>query len=223
MSEDQLPRPHRYDETAETKKGGTLARTKPAEQRRADLLAAAQELFITKGLAATTLEDITNGAGVSQGLFYHYFRSKDDIIFALQEQFSARFAQRVLDAAASKTDWAAKLDACVEASFAGYHEMHDLHEILFRHDGKTRDEPAHALFAGAVRDLLEAGIAAGAYTIADPAATAVLLYAAMHAFDPAFHGVRPPTDRQLTTAAQALFRRTAGISEPPPNPSRREP
>lgn len=198
-----------------------MARTKPAEQRRADLLAAAQDLFVTKGLAATTVEDITNGAGVSQGLFYRYFRSKDDIVFALQEQFSARFAQRVLDAAAKKANWAAKLDACVEASFAGYREMHDLHEVLFRHSTDATDEPAHAMFARALRELLEAGVAAGAYTIADPAATAVLLYAAMHAFDPHFHGARPPTDRQLVTAAQTLFRRTAGISEPPPAPSRR--
>ena len=58
-----------------------MARTKPAEQRRADLLAAAQNLFVTKGLGATTLEDITSGAGVSQGLFYHYFRSKEDIVW----------------------------------------------------------------------------------------------------------------------------------------------
>jgi TetR/AcrR family transcriptional regulator, transcriptional repressor for nem operon len=197
-----------------------LARTKPAEERRADLLAAAQELFVTKGLAATTLEDITTRAGVSQGLFYHYFRSKDGLVFALQEQFSARFAERIIDAAAKKKDWAAKLDACVEASFACYREMHDLHEVLFRHSGETKDEPAHALFGQALRELLEAGNAADAYTIAEPAATAVLLYAAMHAFDPHFYGSHPPTDRQLIAAAQDLFRRTAGISEPAPGARR---
>jgi TetR/AcrR family transcriptional regulator, transcriptional repressor for nem operon len=188
-----------------------LGRTKPAEQRRAELLAAAQDLFVTKGLAATTLEDITTGAGVSQGLFYHYFRSKDDLVFALQEQFSARFAHRVADAAAGAADWGAKLDACVEASFACYREMHDLHEVLFRHSGEIRDEPAHALFARALHDLLQAGAAAGAYAIADPAATAVLLYAAMHAFDPHFSGSHPPADSQLIAAAKELFRRAAGL------------
>jgi TetR/AcrR family transcriptional repressor of nem operon len=197
-----------------------LARTKPAEERRADLLAAAQELFVTKGVGATTLEDITNGAGVSQGLFYHYFRSKEDLIYALQEQFSARSAQRILDAAAKQADWAAKLDACVEASFSSFRESHDLHEVLFRHSG-GEGEPAHAPLAEALQSLLEAGIAAGAYTLADPAATAALLNAATHAFDPSFNGRRAPTDRQLITAAQELFRRSAGITQPPPSRRRR--
>lgn len=193
-----------------------MPRTKPAEQRRADLLAAAREMFVAKGLAATTLEDVTNGAGVSQGLFYHYFRSKEDLIFALQEQFAAHFAQRILDAAAGQSSWAAKLDACVEASFDSYRETHDLHEVLFRHSGHGQDGPAHASLAEALRGVLEAGTAAGAYTVADPAATAALLNAATHAFDPGFNGSHAPTDRQLITAAQQLFRRAAGITEPSP-------
>jgi hypothetical protein len=46
-----------------------MTRTKPAEQRRADLLAAGEELFLAKGVAATSLDDITSRAGVSKGLF----------------------------------------------------------------------------------------------------------------------------------------------------------
>lgn len=176
---------------------------------------------MTKGLAATTLEDITTGAGVSQGLFYHYFRSKDDLVFALQEQYSARFAERIQDAASGKTDWADKLDACVAASFASYQEMHDLHEVLFRHTGSGHtgdagDDPAHVRLAEALRDLLQAGVDAGAYSVADPASTATLLCAAMHAFDSHFSGIRPPAERRLITAAQDLFRRTAGVTGPPP-------
>lgn len=36
-----------------------MPRTKPAEERRADLVAAGQALFVAKGIAATTLEDLT--------------------------------------------------------------------------------------------------------------------------------------------------------------------
>jgi TetR/AcrR family transcriptional regulator, transcriptional repressor for nem operon len=192
-----------------------LARTKPAEQRRADLLAAAQDLFVAKGLAGTTVEDITSGAGVSQGLFYRYFRSKEDLVSALHEQFSASFARRIVDAAAAQADWGAKLDACVEASFTSYRQLDDLHEVLFRHGGETTGEPAHGLLAQSLRELLEAGVSAGAYAVDDPAATAVLLYAAMHAFDRHFHGHTPLGDRQLITAAQVLFRRSAGLTETP--------
>jgi len=110
-----------------------MTRTKPAEQRRAELLAAGQALFLANGIAATSLEDITQRAGVSKGLFYLYFRSKEDLVLALQEQFSRQFAARMRAAADGQADWTAKLDACVQASFEGYRDLHDLHEVLFHH------------------------------------------------------------------------------------------
>ena len=72
-----------------------MARTKPAEERRADLLQAGRELFLAKGVAATSLDEITSRAGVSKGLFYLYFRSKDDLLNALHEQFSTELADRI--------------------------------------------------------------------------------------------------------------------------------
>ena len=110
-----------------------MTRTKPAEQRRAELLAAGQALFGAKGIAATSLEDIAQRAGVSKGLFYLYFHSKEDLVLALQEQFSHQVAARMRAAADSQADWTAKLDACVQASFECHRDLHDLHEVLFHH------------------------------------------------------------------------------------------
>lgn len=203
-----------------------MSRTKPAEQRRADLLAAGQALFVTKGIAATTLEEITNRAGVSKGLFYQYFGCKDDLVIALQEQFSSQFAQRMRDAIEAAGAWAAKLDTAVQAAFACYGELHELHEVLFhhggpehrkpqhgqgRHGGKHR-EPAHTPQAKVMRELLEDGMAAGAYQVEDPETTAVLFYMTMHALDLHFHGSNPPTETRLVGATQQLFRRGAGIA-----------
>jgi TetR/AcrR family transcriptional repressor of nem operon len=112
-----------------------MTRTKPAEQRRADLLAAGEALFLARGIAATSLEDITRRAGVSKGLFYLYFPSKEDLVLALQEQFSRQLAERVAAAADIPAAWTAKLDACVQASFECYRDLHDLHEVLFHHAG----------------------------------------------------------------------------------------
>src|ERR1700722_3641399 len=99
-----------------------MARTKPAEQRRADLLQAGRELFLANGVAATSLDDITSRAGVSKGLFYLYFRSKDDLLTALHVQFSTELADRIRTAIDAVTDWPAKLDACVETIFNRYQE-----------------------------------------------------------------------------------------------------
>ena len=191
-----------------------MTRTKPAEQRRAELLTAARALFLAKGVAATSLDDITQRAGVSKGLFYLYFTSKEDLVLALQEQFSGEVAARMAAAAAvtalanaGQADWAARLDACVRAGFECYRELHDLHEVLFHHAHPVRSDPPLATLV--IRDLLAAGVAAGALDLSDPESTAVLCYASMHAFDLRGHG--GPDDARLIRAAQQLVRRAAGL------------
>jgi AcrR family transcriptional regulator len=185
----------------------TVTRTKPAEQRRAELLEAARALFLAKGVAATSLDHITQRAGVSKGLFYLYFASKEDLVLALQEQFSGEVAARMAAAADAHSDWPARLDACVRAGFECYRELHDLHEVLFHHAHPVRSDPPLATLV--IRDLLAAGVAAGALDLPDPESTAVLCYASMHAFDLRGHG--GPDDARLIRAAQQLVRRAVGL------------
>jgi TetR/AcrR family transcriptional regulator, transcriptional repressor for nem operon len=194
-----------------------MTRTKPAEQRRADLLAASEALFLDKGVAATSLDEITSRAGVSKGLFYLYFRSKDDLLAALQDQFSARLAGRIRAAADLAGDWPAKLDACVQAIFDSYQENHDLHEVLFQHGGhvSASHRQTHGLAVDAIGDLLAEGKAAGAFDVADPEATAVLCWASTHGFYPGFHSEPAPADSRLIRAARELFRRAAGVTTGP--------
>jgi len=194
-----------------------MTRTKPAEQRRADLLAASEALFLEKGAAATSLDEITSRAGVSKGLFYLYFRSKDDLIAALQDQFSARLADRVRAATDLAGDWPAKLDACVEAIFDGYQESQDLYEVLFQHGGHVfaSHRQTHALVIDAIGDLLAEGVAAGAFDVADPEATAALCWASTHGFDLGFHSEPAQADSRLIRAARELFRRAAGVTTGP--------
>jgi TetR/AcrR family transcriptional repressor of nem operon len=192
-----------------------MPRTKPAEQRRADLLDAGRTLFLSRGVAATSLEDITSRAGVSKGLFYLYFHSKDDLLQALQDQFSAELANRIRAATNSVADWGARLDACVEAIAGSYREQHDQHEVLFRHGGhvSASHQATHALVLQALSDLLASGVAAGAFDVEDPDATAVLVWASAHGFDPQFLGDAAPADDRLIRAAQQLFRRAAGLKD----------
>lgn len=191
-----------------------MTRTKPAEQRRADLLAASEALFLEKGVAATSLDEITSRAGVSKGLFYLYFHSKDELLTALQDQFSVRLADRIRAATDLAGDWPAKLDACVQATFDSYQENHDLHEVLFHHGGhvSASHRQTHALVLDAIGDLLAEGTAAGAFDVADPEATAVLCWASTHGFDPGFHSQPAPADSRLIRAAKQLFRRAAGVT-----------
>ncbi len=59
------------------------------------LMEAAKELISKKGLANTSIAEITKKCGVANGTFYTYFKQKEDIMFAL----SREMYQEVLDRA----------------------------------------------------------------------------------------------------------------------------
>jgi AcrR family transcriptional regulator len=67
-----------------------------AEARRAltreRLLSAAREVFEAQGFLTARVSDITRRAGVSHGLFYNYFESKQDIFRTLAEDVDRRLA-----------------------------------------------------------------------------------------------------------------------------------
>jgi AcrR family transcriptional regulator len=54
---------------------------------RRKLLAAAKRIFAKDGFEAARLEDIAAGAGYTRGAFYANFESKEDIFFALLEEW----------------------------------------------------------------------------------------------------------------------------------------
>ncbi len=53
------------------------------ESRPAELLAAALEIFVERGFAATRLEEVARRAGVSKGTLYLYYESKEELFKAV--------------------------------------------------------------------------------------------------------------------------------------------
>ena len=51
-----------------------------------DVTNAAVELFATQGYAKTGVQQIVTAAGVTKGAMYHYFTSKDDLLFGIYDQ-----------------------------------------------------------------------------------------------------------------------------------------
>jgi AcrR family transcriptional regulator len=144
-------------------------RTQPPERRRADLLDAALQIVVDKGAPALTVDEVTSRAQVAKGTFYLYFRSKEQIISALQERFAADLVaqQRQLLDELPEHDWMARLLTWMETSIRGYLEHADLHGALFHHsDADVRgsaadaDSNPHAEF---LQGILEAGTDAGIY------------------------------------------------------------
>ena len=61
---------------------------KSAEERKNEILDAAEELFVTKGYDGTSTGDILDKVGIARGTLYYHFRSKEDILDALIERIS---------------------------------------------------------------------------------------------------------------------------------------
>jgi len=58
-------------------------RDQAKDERRAQLLQAARQVFSTRGYHAATVDDITRAAGVAKGTFYLYFAEKRHIFYEL--------------------------------------------------------------------------------------------------------------------------------------------
>ncbi|MCM3786719.1 TetR/AcrR family transcriptional regulator [Neobacillus mesonae] len=61
---------------------------KTAEERRKEILDAAEDLFSKQGFNGTSTNDILEKVGIARGTLYHHFKSKEDIMNALIERYS---------------------------------------------------------------------------------------------------------------------------------------
>jgi AcrR family transcriptional regulator len=62
--------------------------SKDPDERRNEIIDVAEELFLTNGFEETTVSGIVRRIGVAQGLFYYYFKSKDEVLDAIAERYA---------------------------------------------------------------------------------------------------------------------------------------
>lgn len=61
------------------------------------ILDAASRLISVKGYHCTSLDDVLKESGVGKGNFYHYFKSKEELGYAILDRFAQGFVERVLE------------------------------------------------------------------------------------------------------------------------------
>ena len=186
-----MPGPTAAPRAADEERAGRAAprrpvrRTKPSEVRREDLLRAGESVFVAKGVAAASIDEIAAAAGVAKGTFYLYFASKDELVAALSERWIARIDARIreCEGRAAPGDWAARLDAYVEGGVRGYFEERAVHDVLFHgahhHHGAHAPMGDNAIVADLARFLAE-GARAGAFRFESAELTAVMCFHALH-------------------------------------------
>lgn len=76
---------------------------KEAEERRNEILDAADELFGQKGFDGTSTNDILEKIGIARGTLYYHFKSKEDIMDALIERYNIRVIGAAQEIAADRS------------------------------------------------------------------------------------------------------------------------
>lgn len=76
---------------------------KDAEERRNEILDAADELFAQKGFDGTSTNNILEKVGIARGTLYHHFKSKEDIMDALIERYNVRLLGAAQEIASDKS------------------------------------------------------------------------------------------------------------------------
>jgi AcrR family transcriptional regulator len=158
-------------------------RTKPPEERRLELMHAAERLFLKQGVGSTTIDQITSGADVAKGTFYLHFPSKEDLLVALGERFAEKHLTSIQNAIAKRpaADWTGKLATWAEASAGFYLDSIQLHDMLFYESrSPTREGLVDNVIIDHLSELLAAGAAAKAWSVDDPRFTAVFVFSGMH-------------------------------------------
>jgi AcrR family transcriptional regulator len=145
--------------------GGSMAHTRPAGRlsrsaRRAQLLAAARDVFVGQGYHAAAMDDIAEAAGVSKPVLYQHFPSKLALYLALLDASATEMVQLVRDAISASPDNDARVHRAVQAYFAFVADEGQAFRLIFESD--LRDQPE---VASVVDRATEACIAAITDTI----------------------------------------------------------
>ena len=207
----------------------TQERVHPAE-RRERLLDAALEVFLERGYAGATVRTIAHRAGVTEGLIYHYFSGKRELLLALLRERSPAAAAVGLGEHPTKKRLDAALEDLMRRVLDAFENDSDVLLLLFG-EAMVDDEVA-AVWAEIVK---ESAAAIAVYLVrlqkdgtmsAGPTdTTAQLLISACLMYFLNVRRLRVPglvTDRERFIAGTAgLFERALALPRADADPSRR--
>ncbi len=118
------------------------------DNRRAQLLDAAAQLFSERGFHATSMRDIAKTVGMLSGSIYYHFESKEEMLLAVYEEGERRIADAVDVAVANAAEPWKRLEAACAAHLRALIAHRDYSQAMIR----TRPQEAGA-FAGRIREL----------------------------------------------------------------------
>lgn len=106
----------------------------PRDERRAQLLTAALEVFTAAGYHAAAMDEIADRAGVSKPVLYQHFPSKLDLYLAVLDLHIDSLVFAIQKAIASNRENSSRVAATVEAYFGFIDSEGEAFRLLFESD-----------------------------------------------------------------------------------------
>ena len=106
----------------------------PRDERRAQLLAAALEVFTQAGYHAAAMDEIADRASVSKPVLYQHFPSKLDLYLAVLDLHIDSLVFAIQKAIASTPDNAERVKATIDAYFGFIESEGEAFRLLFESD-----------------------------------------------------------------------------------------
>ena len=104
------------------------------DRRREAILAAAAQLYARHGFSGASVADLAKACGASKSLIYHYFQSKDDILYAAMAAHLDALVEAA-EATAGAGGAKARLRALTRAFMRLYAGARDSHKVLLNELG----------------------------------------------------------------------------------------
>ena len=154
--------------------------TKDPEERKNEIMMAAFQLFATKGFEETAVSDIVKKVGVAQGLFYYYFKSKEEVMEAVMEHYTGELVCKIKQITMDSSNNALEKIQRIFDAFFDFGELDD-QMISFAHSPENADMHQRFMFQTinkVLPDLImlvKEGIDEGTFTIEHPEDTVSIL------------------------------------------------
>ncbi|MFD0392708.1 TetR/AcrR family transcriptional regulator [Streptomyces nogalater] len=105
--------------------------TKSPDDRRDDILSAAERVFGTTGFERATISELAEAAEIGKGTFYLYFESKDHLLGALWERYVDAIVSTAQEILAERDAWWPTIDRVMSALIGHAVKNAELHRIVY--------------------------------------------------------------------------------------------
>ena len=149
-----------HSATGAPRAAGQRSARLPRDERRAQLLAAAQEVFVANGYHGAAMDEIAETAHVSKPVLYQHFPSKRELYLALLDSHLEALTELMLGALNSTTDNKERVQAVMRAYYRFIDSDDQAHRLVFESDlindadVSSRLETFNKTFANAIAQVI---------------------------------------------------------------------